>query len=79
MAHLQSKMCSIASSFQSSGMLIGDEEAASHWALSRLLGVLTCPALMPTCTHLSQDLLGRSHCAPRLPHSSDRRSPAVGS
>ena len=79
MAHLQSKMCSIASSFQSSGMLIGDEEAASHWALSRLLGALMCPASMPNCTHLSQYLLGRSHCAPRLPHSSDRRSPAVGS
>ena len=58
-AHLQSKMRSIASSFQSSGMLIGDEEAASHWALSRLLGALTCPASMPTCTHLSQYLLGR--------------------
>jgi hypothetical protein len=43
-AHLQSKMRSIASSFLSSGMLIGDEEAASHWALSRLLGALTCPA-----------------------------------
>jgi hypothetical protein len=36
-AHLQSKMRSIASSFQSSGMLVTDEEAASLWTLCRLL------------------------------------------
>ena len=44
MAHLQSKMRSVASSFQSLGMLIVDEEAASHWAHDRLLGDLMCPA-----------------------------------
>ena len=35
--HTCSRRCaqSLTSSFQSSGMLIGDEEAASHWALSR--------------------------------------------
>ena len=43
-AHLQSKMRSVASSFQSLGMLIVDEEAASHWAHDRLLGDLMCPA-----------------------------------
>ena len=51
MAHLQSKMCSIASSFQSSGMLIGDEEAASHCAHDRLLGAWMCPASWPFWMH----------------------------
>ena len=41
-AHLQSKMHSIVSSFQSSGMRTRDKEAALHWAHDRLLGALMC-------------------------------------
>ena len=61
-AHLQSKMRSIAGSFLSSGMLIGDEEAASHWALSRL-GVSMCPGMLANGTAVP--LVG-SHCAAEL-------------
>ena len=75
-AHLQSKMRSVASSFQSSGMLIVDEEAASHWAHDRLLGDLMCPASWPFWMHdaMSQCLLGN---VPLRALPSDRRSPAV--
>ena len=37
--------------FLSSGMLIGDEEAASHWAHDRLLGAWMCPASWPFWMH----------------------------
>ena len=62
-AHLQSKMRSIAGSFLSSGMLIGDEEAASHWALSRL-GVSMCPGILAN-GRTAVPLVG-SHCAAEL-------------
>ena len=62
--------------FLSSGMLIGDEEAASHWAHDRLLGAWMCPASWPFWMHDARSpcLLGN---VPLRALRSDRRSPAV--
>ena len=43
-------------------MLIGEEEAASHWALSRL-GIFMCPGMLANGTAVP--LVG-SHCAAEL-------------
>ena len=79
MAHLQSKVRSIDSSFQSSGMLIGDEEAASHWALGRLLGALTCPRLDAHLHALVAVLVGPFPIARPTSPTVHTGNPAVGS
>ena len=84
-AHLQSKMRSIASSFQSSGMLI--RRRGSSFTLGpQPLGVLMCPASMPTPARTCcSTCWAISHCAPCIPtaHTEDlrlwgHRTPAGG-